>query len=165
MPFVAINCGAIPENLIESILFGHVKGSFTGAIENRKGVFEQAEGGAVFLDEIGELPLSMQVKLLRVLQEKHITRVGDNREIPVNVRVISATHVDLEEAVKEKSLGRSLFRFRLCCGNSPLGNRGQDVILCRILWKILCRNMYMSDQIKSGFRKAEICGREMYLSK
>ncbi|HPW94235.1 MAG TPA: sigma-54 dependent transcriptional regulator [Fibrobacteraceae bacterium] len=131
MPFVAINCGAIPENLIESILFGHVKGSFTGAIENRKGVFEQAEGGAVFLDEIGELPLSMQVKLLRVLQEKHITRVGDNREIPVNVRVISATHVDLEEAVKEKKFREDLyFRIQVMPVEiPPLRNRGQDVIL------------------------------------
>ena len=108
-PFVAVNCGAIPENLIESILFGHVKGSFTGAIENRKGLFEQAEGGTVFLDEIGELPITMQVKLLRVLQEKHITRVGDNREIPVNVRVISATHVDLEQAVKEKKFREDLY--------------------------------------------------------
>ena len=78
-PFVAVNCGAIPENLIESILFGHVKGSFTGAIENRKGLFEQAEGGTVFLDEIGELPITMQVKVLRLRQEKDITRVGDNR--------------------------------------------------------------------------------------
>ena len=93
-PFVAVNCGAIPEHLMESLLFGHAKGSFTGAIENRKGFFEEADGGTIFLDEIGELPMNMQVKLLRVLQEKHITRVGDNREIPINVRVVSATHVN-----------------------------------------------------------------------
>lgn len=130
-PFVAVNCGAIPENLIESILFGHVKGSFTGAIENRKGLFEQAEGGTVFLDEIGELPITMQVKLLRVLQEKHITRVGDNREISVNVRVISATHVDLEEAVKEKKFREDLyFRIQVMPVEiPPLRSRGQDVIL------------------------------------
>ena len=115
-PFIAVNCGAIPEHLMESLMFGHAKGSFTGAIENKKGFFEEADGGTIFLDEIGELPLNMQVKLLRVLQEKHITRVGDNREIPVNVRVISATHVDLEEQVLPLEL-------------PPLRDRGQDVVL------------------------------------
>lgn len=130
-PFIAVNCGAIPENLMESLLFGHAKGSFTGAIENRKGFFEEADGGTIFLDEIGELPTNMQVKLLRVLQEKHITRVGDNREIPVNVRVISATHVDLEEAVKEKRFREDLY-FRIQVMPMvlpPLRERGQDVIL------------------------------------
>lgn len=130
-PFVAVNCGAIPENLMESLLFGHSKGSFTGAIENRKGFFEEAEGGTIFLDEIGELPLNMQVKLLRVLQEKHITRVGENRDIPVNVRVISATHVDLEQAVKEKLFREDLyFRIQVMPLNlPPLRDRGQDVVL------------------------------------
>ncbi len=130
-PFVAINCGAIPENLIESILFGHVKGSFTGAIDTRKGLFEEAEGGTLFLDEIGELPLNMQVKLLRVLQERHITRVGDNREISVNVRIISATHVDLEAAVKAKTFREDLyFRIQVMpIDIPPLRERGQDVIL------------------------------------
>ena len=130
-PFIAVNCGAIPENLMESLLFGHAKGSFTGAIDNRKGFFEEAEGGTIFLDEIGELPLNMQVKLLRVLQEKHITRVGDNREIPVNVRVISATHVDLEEAVREKRFREDLyFRIQVMpLQLPPLRERGQDVIL------------------------------------
>ncbi len=129
-PFVAINCGAIPESLIENILFGHVKGSFTGAIENRKGIFEEAEGGTVFLDEIGELPYSMQVRLLRVLQEKHITRVGDTKEIPVNVRVISATHVDLEEAVKRGKFREDLFfRIQVMALDIPaLRDRGQDVV-------------------------------------
>lgn len=130
-PFIAVNCGAIPENLIESLLFGHVKGSFTGAIETRKGYFEEADGGTIFLDEIGELPLNMQVKLLRVLQEKHITRVGDNREIPVNVRVISATHVDLEEAVREKRFREDLY-YRIQVMPvvvPPLRDRGQDVVL------------------------------------
>jgi transcriptional regulator with PAS, ATPase and Fis domain len=126
-----VNCGAIPEQLMESLLFGHAKGSFTGAIDNRKGFFEEADGGTIFLDEIGELPLNMQVKLLRVLQEKHITRVGDNREIPVNVRIISATHVDLEEAVKEKHFREDLY-FRIQVMPvvlPPLRERGQDVVL------------------------------------
>lgn len=130
-PFIAVNCGAIPEQLMESLLFGHAKGSFTGAIDNRKGFFEEADGGTIFLDEIGELPLNMQVKLLRVLQEKHITRVGDNREIPVNVRVISATHVDLEEAVKAKRFREDLY-FRIQVMPvvlPPLRERGQDVVL------------------------------------
>ena len=104
-PFVAVNCGAIPEHLMESLLFGHAKGSFTGAIETRKGFFEEADGGTIFLDEIGELPMNMQVKLLRVLQEKHITRVGDNREIPVNVRKVMPVEMP------------------------PLRERGQDVVL------------------------------------
>ncbi|MCQ2097112.1 MAG: sigma-54 dependent transcriptional regulator [Fibrobacter sp.] len=130
-PFVAVNCGAIPEHLMESLLFGHAKGSFTGAIENRKGFFEEADGGTIFLDEIGELPMNMQVKLLRVLQEKHITRVGDNREIPINVRVISATHVNLEEAVKEKKFREDLyFRIQVMPLHlPPLRERGQDVVL------------------------------------
>ena len=130
-PFIAVNCGAIPEHLMESLLFGHAKGSFTGAIETRKGFFEEADGGTIFLDEIGELPLNMQVKLLRVLQEKHITRVGDNREIPVNVRVISATHVDLEEAVKAKRFREDLY-FRIQVMPMvvpPLREREQDVVL------------------------------------
>ena len=130
-PFIAVNCGAIPEQLMESLLFGHAKGSFTGAIDSRKGFFEEADGGTIFLDEIGELPLNMQVKLLRVLQEKHITRVGDNREIPVNVRVISATHVDLEEAVKAKRFREDLY-FRIQVMPvvlPPLRERGQDVVL------------------------------------
>ena len=110
-PFIAVNCG--------------------GAVDNRKGYFEEADGGTIFLDEIGELPLNMQVKLLRVLQEKHITRVGDNREIPVNVRVISATHVDLEEAVKEKKFREDLyFRIQVMpIQVPPLRERGQDVVL------------------------------------
>jgi DNA-binding NtrC family response regulator len=130
-PFVAVNCGAIPEHLMESLLFGHAKGSFTGAIESRKGFFEEADGGTIFLDEIGELPMNMQVKLLRVLQEKHITRVGDNREIPVNVRIISATHVDLEEAVKAKRFREDLyFRIQVMPVMMPaLRDRGQDVVL------------------------------------
>lgn len=130
-PFVAVNCGAIPENLMESLFFGHARGAFTGAIDSRKGFFEEAEGGTLFLDEIGELPLNMQVKLLRALQEKHITRVGENHDIPVNVRVISATHVDLEQAVKEKKFREDLyFRIQVMpLSLPPLRERGQDVLL------------------------------------
>jgi DNA-binding NtrC family response regulator len=98
-PFVAINCGALPENLIESELFGHKKGSFTGADEHRTGLFEVADGGTIFLDEIGELPKSMQAKLLRVLESREIRRVGDNTSTKVDVRVVSATHRRLDQMV------------------------------------------------------------------
>jgi len=104
-PFIVLNCGAIPTNLLESELFGHVKGSFTGAIRDKKGLFEEANGGVIFLDEIGELPLDMQVKLLRAIQQREIKRVGDNREINIDVRIIAATHKDLLEETR-----RGLFR-------------------------------------------------------
>ena len=98
-PFVAINCGAIPEHLIQSELFGHEKGAFTGAHQRKVGRIEAANGGTLFLDEIGDLPLELQANLLRFLQEKHIERVGGSQPIPVDVRVLAATHVDLEAAI------------------------------------------------------------------
>ena len=111
-PFVGINCSAIPENLLESELFGHSKGSFTGAQEKRIGMFEEAQDGTFFLDEIGDLSLALQTKLLRVLQEKQIKRVGENHCRPINCRIISATHKDLSTEVKEHRFREDLF-FRL----------------------------------------------------
>jgi two-component system response regulator AtoC len=108
-PFIAVNCGAIPESLIESELFGHVKGAFTGAHETRSGKFVQAHGGTLFLDEIGELPLAMQVKLLRVLQEREVTPIGDARAKAVDVRIIAATNVDLEARVREGQFRQDLY--------------------------------------------------------
>ena len=111
-PFVKVNCAALTESLLESELFGHVKGAYTGAYRGREGRFEAAHGGDIFLDEIGDLPLSTQVKLLRVLEEKVIERVGDNRPIPVNVRIISATNRELKSLVEKGSFRNDLF-FRI----------------------------------------------------
>ncbi|MBI1908567.1 MAG: sigma 54-interacting transcriptional regulator [Deltaproteobacteria bacterium] len=111
-PFVAINCGAISPELIESELFGHEKGAFTGAVASRKGAFEAAEKGTLFLDEVGELPLRLQPKLLRVLEQKAVKRVGGNQEIPVSTRVIAATHKNLKTEVKKGNFREDLF-FRL----------------------------------------------------
>lgn len=108
-PFIAVNCGAIPENLVESTLFGHEKGSFTGATGKHMGKFQEADGGTLFLDEIGELPLDMQVKLLRALQEGEVDPVGGKRPVKVNVRIISATNRDLAEQVKDGAFREDLF--------------------------------------------------------
>ncbi|WP_339527355.1 sigma-54 dependent transcriptional regulator [Pseudomonas sp. EL_65y_Pfl2_R96] len=108
-PFVAINCGAIPEHLIQSELFGHEKGAFTGAHQRKVGRIEAANGGTLFLDEIGDLPLELQANLLRFLQEKHIERVGGHQPIAVDVRVLAATHVDLEEAIEKKRFREDLY--------------------------------------------------------
>jgi len=107
--FVAVNCGAIPENLLESELFGHKKGAFTDAVQDRRGLFEEADGGSLFLDEIGELPLALQVKLLRVLEEEKIRRVGDVRDIKIDVRIITATHRDLLAETKAGRFREDLF--------------------------------------------------------
>ena len=130
-PFVTLNCGAIPELLIESELFGHMRGAFTDAIATKKGLFEMADEGTIFLDEISELPLLMQVKLLRVLQDKEFKRVGGTEDIRVDVRIMSATNKDLEEAVTEKRFREDLF-YRLNVIQiklPPLRDRREDISL------------------------------------
>lgn len=130
-PFVPINCGAIPSDLLESELFGHEKGAFTGAISARQGRFELADGGTLFLDEIGDMSLHMQVKLLRVLQEKNFTRVGSNKQIDSNVRIVAATHRNLEEAIEKGSFREDLF-YRLNVfpiDMPPLRERIEDIPL------------------------------------
>ncbi len=130
-PFVPINCGAIPAELLESELFGHEKGAFTGAITARKGRFELAEGGTIFLDEIGDMPMTMQVKLLRVLQERTFERVGGNTTIKVNVRVVAATHRNLESMIEEGKFREDLFyRLNVFPIEMPgLKDRSEDIPL------------------------------------
>lgn len=128
--FVPVNCGAIPHDLLESELFGHTKGAFTGALVDRRGRFEMADSGTLFLDEIGDMRLEMQVKLLRVLQERSIDRVGDERSIPVDVRIIAATHRHLEDAIGTGQFRADLF-YRLNViplHVPPLRERGGDVL-------------------------------------
>lgn len=130
-PFIAINCGAIPLSLIENELFGHEKGAFTDAKEAQPGIFEQAEGGTLFLDEIGELPMDAQVKLLRVLEERKVTRIGGTKQIPVNVRIVAATNRNLEEEVKQGNFRLDLL-YRLNVFTlelPPLRERKEDIPL------------------------------------
>ena len=130
-PFVAVNCGAIPETLMESELFGHRRGAFTGAIENKLGSFESANGGTLFLDEIGEMPPQLQVKLLRAIQERVITRVGDTRPTKIDIRLVVATHVDLEEAIRAGRFREDLYyRINVVSVRLPaLRERDDDVVL------------------------------------
>ncbi len=130
-PFVTINCGAIPENLIESELFGHVRGAFTGAVASRPGKFQVADGGTLFLDEIGELPLNLQVKLLRALQERVVFRVGDSKPEKVDIRIVAATNRVLEDEIKRGAFREDLY-YRLNVVNlwlPPLRERGDDVLI------------------------------------
>ncbi|HWN29929.1 MAG TPA: sigma 54-interacting transcriptional regulator [Burkholderiales bacterium] len=130
-PFVAINCGAIPENLLESELFGYTKGSFTGATQDRKGLFQAANQGTLFLDEIGDMPLALQVKLLRVLQERQLRPVGSTQSIAIDVRIISATHHNLEEQMTEGKFREDLY-YRLNVVSlkiPPLSARREDIPL------------------------------------
>ncbi|WP_067620214.1 sigma-54 interaction domain-containing protein, partial [Dissulfuribacter thermophilus] len=128
-PFIKINCAAIPENLLESELFGHEKGAFTGAVQARKGKFEAADGGTIFFDEIGDMPLSLQAKLLRVLEDQEITRLGGYKSIKVDVRTIFATAKDLKEAIKEGTFREDLFyRINVVPIHlPPLRERGEDI--------------------------------------
>ncbi len=148
-PFVTINCGAIPENLIESELFGHVKGAFTGAIMSRPGKFQIADKGTLFLDEIGELPLNLQVKLLRALQERVVFRVGDSKPEKVDIRVVAATNRNLEEEIRAGNFREDLY-YRLNVVNlwlPPLRARGDDVL---IIAKVLLSKY--ADELGSAVR-------------
>ena len=148
-PFVTINCGAIPENLIESELFGHVRGAFTGAVMNRPGKFQVADKGTLFLDEIGELPLNLQVKLLRALQERVVFRVGDSKPEKVDIRVVAATNRNLEEEIRNGNFREDLY-YRLNVVNlwlPPLRDRGDDVM---IIAKVLLSKY--ADELKSQVR-------------
>ncbi|MEC8508879.1 MAG: sigma-54 dependent transcriptional regulator, partial [Planctomycetota bacterium] len=129
-PFVALNTGAVAEHLVESELFGHTKGAFTDAITDRVGKFEYANGGTLFLDEVGDMPMSTQIKLLRVLEERKITRVGDNKPIDVNVRVIAATNKDLEKDIEEGRFRSDLYyRLKVVTVHlDPLSSRRDDII-------------------------------------
>lgn len=129
-PFIAVNCGAIPEGLIESELFGHEKGAFTGALRTKKGVFEQADNGTLFLDEIGEMTPSMQVHLLRIIQDKQVTRVGGEKFIPLNIRLICATNRDLKKMVAEGDFREDLYyRINVVHVNiPPLRERREDIL-------------------------------------
>jgi len=136
-PFIVVNCGAIPENLMESELFGHVRGAFTGAVSTRQGSFQAADGGTLFLDEIGEMPPALQVKLLRALQERVVVKIGDTKPEAVDIRVLAATNRDLEAAIKEGAFREDLY-YRLNVVNlhlPPLRERGEDiVILAKLLF-------------------------------
>ncbi len=152
--FVPVNCGAIPDELMESEFFGHVKGSFTGAVADRSGLFQAAEGGTLFLDEVGDLPLHMQVKLLRAIQERRVRPVGSSHEIPVDARIISATHRNLRELIAQGRFREDLY-YRLNVievSVPPLRERRQDIPLLakQILARIGSQQQAVPDHISAG---------------
>ncbi|MCK6528325.1 sigma 54-interacting transcriptional regulator [Myxococcota bacterium] len=162
-PFISINCGAIPENLLESELFGHRKGAFTGAVADKVGKFEAADGGTLFLDEIGEMPLSLQVKLLRVLQDHAIERVGEVKPTPVDIRVISATNKDLEAEVAARRFREDLY-YRLhevAIHLPPLRERGDDIAL--IARHLLKRHAAQYSDRSRGFSVEAIQAMKAYV--
>ncbi len=155
---VPVNCGGIPESLLESELFGYKKGAFTGAEKDKKGLFEEADGGTIFLDEIGELPLSLQVKILRVLQENEIRAVGDSKTKKINVRVIAATSKNLEDEIKNSAFRRDLY-YRLNVFTiklPPLRERMEDV-------PFLCEHFIKRHNVKLGKKIKEISSSAMAL--
>jgi DNA-binding NtrC family response regulator len=156
-PFQAINCAAIPENLLESELFGHEKGAFTGAIASKPGKFVQADGGDLFLDEIGELPLAMQAKLLRALQEREVTPVGSNKPVKFEVRVICATNRDLKNEVAEGRFREDLY-YRIATIEltiPPLRDRSEDIreLVTHFLKKCDCPHLKLSRDAMAAARK------------
>ncbi len=158
--YIAVNCGAIPEGTIDSELFGHEKGAFTGALSERKGYFEEADGGTIFLDEIGELPLSTQVRLLRVLEAGEFMKVGSSKVLKTDVRVVAATNVDLEAAIKENKFREDLF-YRL---NSvpikipPLRDRADDIYLLFRKFSADFANKYRMPGIKLDLAARDVLG-------
>ena len=153
--FVAINCGAFSETLVESELFGYEKGAFTGAQQGKPGWFETASGGTLFLDEIGDLPLAMQVKLLRVLQEREVVRLGARRAIPIDVRLIAATNVDLAEAVRAGRFREDLYYRLQVIGLPlrPLRERPGDIMpLTRHFMAIYAQRLHLGEVERMGKR-------------
>jgi transcriptional regulator with GAF, ATPase, and Fis domain len=148
-PMVSVNCGAIPSNLIEAELFGHVRGAYTGAIQSRMGRFEEARGGTIFLDEVGELPIDLQAKLLRVLQEREIQRLGSSETISLDFRVIAATNCDLEESVRRRQFREDLYyRLNVLPLRMPaLRERVADIpLLARHFAETVCRAEGLPDK-------------------
>jgi transcriptional regulator with GAF, ATPase, and Fis domain len=160
-PFVPINCAALPENLLESELFGHVRGAFTGAIQNRTGRFEQAHGGTLFLDEIGDLPLDLQCKLLRVLQEREFQRLGSSETVRVDVRVVAATNCDLERRIAEGRFREDLF-YRLNVAPlemPPLRRRHGDIpLLARHFVEKVCESERLGLKRLAAEAIERLCG-------
>jgi two-component system, NtrC family, response regulator HydG len=143
-PFVKVNCSALNENLLESELFGHVKGAYTGAHQTRRGRFEMAHGGTIFLDEIGDISLNIQLKLLQVMEDKVIERVGDNRRIPIDVRIVSASHKSLDELMELGQFREDLY-YRLCVFPlhlPSLKDRSQDIVLIARSFMQKCNALY-----------------------
>ncbi|CAA0114910.1 sigma-54-dependent transcriptional regulator [Zhongshania aliphaticivorans] len=159
-PFVPVNCGAIPSELVESEFFGHAKGSFTGAYDHKEGLFEAANGGTLFLDEVADLPLNMQVKLLRAIQEKAVRRIGSNQEIPVDVRILSATHRDLAKAVAAEHFRSDLFyRINVIEVQVPsLRDRASDIpLLAKFMLDKIGREWDMTPPVLNGKALEALC--------